>query len=162
MSDVTSIEGFGNPAQHGHLSPIRRDRYVIRLPFRRTTVFILRSAKSPVQSPGQQDSAVANPTAEERIAACSFIAYQYPPQLSSISVGKSAAPPAWWQGRGVILRWSHGELSRIGVAIDSGLLKKFDDLIAKRGYTNRSRPFATDPRGAVEQAWESRRKVGAR
>lgn len=33
------------------------------------------------------------------------------------------------------------ELSRIGVAIDSGLLKKFDGLIAKRGYTNRSEAF---------------------
>ena len=33
------------------------------------------------------------------------------------------------------------ELSRIGVAIDSGLLKKFDDLIAARGYTNRSEAF---------------------
>jgi CopG family nickel-responsive transcriptional regulator len=33
------------------------------------------------------------------------------------------------------------ELSRIGVAIDSNLLKKFDDLIAHRGYTNRSEAF---------------------
>jgi CopG family nickel-responsive transcriptional regulator len=33
------------------------------------------------------------------------------------------------------------ELSRIGVAIDSDLLKKFDDLIAARGYTNRSEAF---------------------
>jgi CopG family nickel-responsive transcriptional regulator len=33
------------------------------------------------------------------------------------------------------------ELSRIGVAIDSRLLKKFDDLIAQRGYTNRSEAF---------------------
>lgn len=33
------------------------------------------------------------------------------------------------------------ELSRIGVAIDSGLLEKFDDLIARRGYTNRSEAF---------------------
>lgn len=33
------------------------------------------------------------------------------------------------------------DLSRIGVAIDSGLLRKFDDLIAKRGYTNRSEAF---------------------
>jgi CopG family nickel-responsive transcriptional regulator len=33
------------------------------------------------------------------------------------------------------------ELSRIGVAIDSDLLKKFDDLIASRGYTNRSEAF---------------------
>lgn len=34
-----------------------------------------------------------------------------------------------------------GKLSRIGVAIDSDLLKRFDALIAKRGYTNRSEAF---------------------
>jgi len=33
------------------------------------------------------------------------------------------------------------ELSRIGVAIDSDLLEKFDGHIAKRGYTNRSEAF---------------------
>ncbi len=33
------------------------------------------------------------------------------------------------------------ELSRIGVAIDSDLLEKFDQLIASRGYTNRSEAF---------------------
>ena len=33
------------------------------------------------------------------------------------------------------------DLSRIGVAIDSALLDKFDQLIAKRGYTNRSEAF---------------------
>ena len=33
------------------------------------------------------------------------------------------------------------ELSRIGVAIDSDLLEKFDSLIASRGYTNRSEAF---------------------
>lgn len=33
------------------------------------------------------------------------------------------------------------ELSRIGVAIDSDLLRKFDELIASRGYTNRSEAF---------------------
>ena len=32
-------------------------------------------------------------------------------------------------------------LSRIGVAIDSELLDKFDQLISKRGYTNRSEAF---------------------
>jgi CopG family nickel-responsive transcriptional regulator len=56
-----------------------------------------------------------------------------------------------------------GELSRIGVAIDSALLKKFDDLIAKRGYTNRSEAFRDLIREElVEQAWESleRRVVG--
>jgi CopG family nickel-responsive transcriptional regulator len=31
-----------------------------------------------------------------------------------------------------------GELSRIGVAIDAELLEKFDRLIARRGYGNRS------------------------
>lgn len=34
-----------------------------------------------------------------------------------------------------------GELSRIGVAIDSDLLEKFDQHIAGRGYTNRSEAF---------------------
>jgi CopG family nickel-responsive transcriptional regulator len=34
-----------------------------------------------------------------------------------------------------------GELSRIGVAIDSDLLEKFDRHIARRGYTNRSEAF---------------------
>lgn len=34
-----------------------------------------------------------------------------------------------------------GRLSRIGVAIDSDLLQKFDALIARRGYTNRSEAF---------------------
>ena len=33
------------------------------------------------------------------------------------------------------------DLSRIGVAIDSELLDKFDELINKRGYTNRSEAF---------------------
>jgi CopG family transcriptional regulator, nickel-responsive regulator len=33
------------------------------------------------------------------------------------------------------------ELSRIGVAIDSDLLARFDELIAGRGYTNRSEAF---------------------
>ncbi|HEX8986217.1 MAG TPA: nickel-responsive transcriptional regulator NikR, partial [Bryobacteraceae bacterium] len=56
-----------------------------------------------------------------------------------------------------------GELSRIGVAIDSGLLKKFDDLIARRGYTNRSEAFRDLIRDElVEEAWESpdRKVVG--
>ena len=56
-----------------------------------------------------------------------------------------------------------GELSRIGVAIDSELLKKFDDLIARRGYTNRSEAFRDLIRDElVEQAWEApeRRVVG--
>ncbi|MFB3777708.1 MAG: nickel-responsive transcriptional regulator NikR [Bryobacteraceae bacterium] len=33
------------------------------------------------------------------------------------------------------------ELSRIGVAIPTDLLEAFDELIAKRGYTNRSEAF---------------------
>lgn len=47
------------------------------------------------------------------------------------------------------------ELSRIGVAIDSDLLRKFDDLIAKRGYTNRSEAFRDMIRDElVEKTWE--------
>ncbi len=34
-----------------------------------------------------------------------------------------------------------GILSRIGVAIDSDLLKQFDDFITTQGYTNRSEAF---------------------
>ena len=34
-----------------------------------------------------------------------------------------------------------GELSRIGVAIDSDLLERFDEHISKRGYKNRSEAF---------------------
>jgi CopG family nickel-responsive transcriptional regulator len=53
-----------------------------------------------------------------------------------------------------------GELSRIGVAIDSDLLEKFDGLIARRGYTNRSQAFRDMIRQElVEQAWEADRKV---
>jgi CopG family transcriptional regulator, nickel-responsive regulator len=49
-----------------------------------------------------------------------------------------------------------GELSRIGVAIDADLLKKFDRLIAKRGYTNRSEAFRDLIRDdLVEKEWES-------
>jgi CopG family nickel-responsive transcriptional regulator len=33
------------------------------------------------------------------------------------------------------------DLQRIGVAIDGELLEKFDDLISRRGYTNRSEAF---------------------
>ena len=48
------------------------------------------------------------------------------------------------------------ELSRIGVAIDSDLLTKFDRLIAQRGYSNRSEAFRDLIRDAlVEKAWES-------
>ena len=48
------------------------------------------------------------------------------------------------------------ELSRIGVAIDSGLLDRFDRLIAERGYTNRSEAFRDLIRDElVEKTWES-------
>lgn len=48
------------------------------------------------------------------------------------------------------------ELARIGVAIDSALLDKFDQLIAKRGYTNRSEAFRDLIRDElVQKSWES-------
>jgi CopG family transcriptional regulator, nickel-responsive regulator len=47
------------------------------------------------------------------------------------------------------------ELSRIGVAIDSDLLDRFDRLIASRGYTNRSEAFRDMIRDElVETAWQ--------
>ena len=47
-------------------------------------------------------------------------------------------------------------LSRIGVAIDSDLLEKFDHLIGQRGYTNRSEAFRDLIRDElVEKTWES-------
>ena len=47
-------------------------------------------------------------------------------------------------------------LSRIGVAIDSRLLEKFDKLIGRRGYTNRSEAFRDLIREElVQEAWES-------
>jgi|SRR5208283_249225 len=47
------------------------------------------------------------------------------------------------------------DLSRIGVAIDSDLLQKFDELIASRGYSNRSEAFRDLIRDElVERAWE--------
>ena len=48
------------------------------------------------------------------------------------------------------------ELSRIGVAIDTELLVKFDQLIEQRGYTNRSEAFRDLIRDElVEKNWES-------
>jgi CopG family transcriptional regulator, nickel-responsive regulator len=48
------------------------------------------------------------------------------------------------------------ELSRIGVAIDSDLLAKFDRLITARGYTNRSEAFRDLIRDRlVEQTWQT-------
>ncbi|MGI8746345.1 MAG: nickel-responsive transcriptional regulator NikR [Bryobacteraceae bacterium] len=49
-----------------------------------------------------------------------------------------------------------GDLSRIGVAIDSDLLEKFDDLISARGYSNRSEAFRDLIRAElVEQSWQA-------
>ncbi len=48
------------------------------------------------------------------------------------------------------------DLSRIGVAIDSDLLQKFDELIASRGYSNRSEAFRDLIRDElVERAWDN-------
>jgi len=48
------------------------------------------------------------------------------------------------------------DLCRIGVAIDAELLAKFDALIAKRGYTNRSEAFRDLIRDElVEETWGS-------
>ena len=49
-----------------------------------------------------------------------------------------------------------GNLARIGVAIDSLLLKRFDQLIGQRGYTNRSEAFRDLIRDElVQKSWES-------
>ncbi len=49
-----------------------------------------------------------------------------------------------------------GELARIGVAIDSELLARFDGLIADRGYTNRSEAFRDLIRDElVQKSWQS-------
>ncbi len=48
------------------------------------------------------------------------------------------------------------ELSRIGVAIDAGLLERFDALITSRGYANRSEAFRDLIRNElVEESWKS-------
>ena len=48
------------------------------------------------------------------------------------------------------------ELCRIGVAIPGELLKKFDNLIEKRGYFNRSEAFRDLIRNElVEEVWQS-------
>lgn len=44
-----------------------------------------------------------------------------------------------------------GALARIGVAIDEDLLKKFDELNARRGYANRSEAFRDLIRDALVQ-----------
>jgi len=49
-----------------------------------------------------------------------------------------------------------GELNRIGVAIDAELLEKFDRLLARRGYENRSEAFRDLIRDElVEESWKS-------
>lgn len=49
-----------------------------------------------------------------------------------------------------------GRLSRIGVAIDSDLLERFDELIRQRGYTNRSEAFRDLIRDElIEKTWET-------
>jgi len=49
-----------------------------------------------------------------------------------------------------------GDLSRIGVAISSDLLAKFDKLIGRRGYTNRSEAFRDLIRNElVQEVWKS-------
>jgi CopG family transcriptional regulator, nickel-responsive regulator len=48
------------------------------------------------------------------------------------------------------------ELCRIGVAINEDLLEKFDKLIEKRGYANRSEAFRDMIRNElVQDAWQS-------
>jgi CopG family transcriptional regulator, nickel-responsive regulator len=48
------------------------------------------------------------------------------------------------------------DLARIGVAIDSSLLARFDELITQRGYTNRSEAFRDLIRDElVLKSWES-------
>ena len=41
------------------------------------------------------------------------------------------------------------EIARIGIAISEDLLKEFDELIAKRSYTNRSEAFRDLVRNAL-------------
>src|SRR5580700_223069 len=66
----------------------------------------------------------------------------------SVTRRQSSSPP-------VTLAIQMSELSRIGVAIDSKLLKKFDHLIGTRGYTNRSEAFRDLIRDMlVQQTWE--------
>jgi len=68
-------------------------------------------------------------------------------------VDNRGTPPAV---AAMLLFLSMSELTRIGVALDAGLLEKFDKLIAQRGYTNRSEAFRDLIRDElVEKAWES-------
>jgi CopG family nickel-responsive transcriptional regulator len=52
------------------------------------------------------------------------------------------------------------DLRRFGVAIEAGLLEKFDKLMAKRGYTNRSEAFRDLARAELVQ--DSAEKPNAR
>ncbi len=48
------------------------------------------------------------------------------------------------------------DLARIGVAIDSSLLQKFDELIEERGYANRSEAFRDLIRDElIQKSWQS-------
>ena len=48
------------------------------------------------------------------------------------------------------------DLARIGIAIDTSLLKRFDKLIGERGYTNRSEAFRDLIRDeSIQKSWES-------
>src|SRR6266852_8480494 len=79
------------------------------------------------------------------------------PALHRIAVRRHPLPPTPLPDciRSCNLTIQMSELSRIGVAIDSNLLKKFDSLIASRGYTNRSEAFRDLIRDElVEKAWE--------
>lgn len=61
-----------------------------------------------------------------------------------------------WRRLSANLANGMSQLCRIGVAIDEDLLKRFDELIAKRGYTNRSEAFRDLIRDElVETAWQS-------
>lgn len=52
------------------------------------------------------------------------------------------------------------DLCRIGVAINDELLEKFDQLIEKRGYTNRSEAFRDLIRSElVQEVWETSEAV---
>lgn len=49
-----------------------------------------------------------------------------------------------------------GETVRFGIAIDSGLLERFDQVVEKKGYVNRSEAIRDLIRDSlVEQAWEA-------
>ncbi len=64
--------------------------------------------------------------------------------------------PGFESGPPVLRCVTMSALSRIGVAIDSSLLRKFDRLMARRGYTNRSEAFRDMIRDElVEEAWRS-------